>query len=588
MKHTKIFLYGNTGYINSAFIKRAFKKDSVLILGKTDTLSNIGLGVTVLPYSGERKEVISVFDSYEFDQIVYFSEYLSYKHEVMGEVERLKLFLDCCKKQQGAKFLYITGPQIENGIYDNRVIQKTIRKMLIEYIEVYNVDIKILTLPFLYSLNYKQDYFYKLFENFISGVNYTIYERKDHIIPCISMEDLSELVYKIFDSWNLNYRFYSAQDEFQVTLEQIVVESQKCMPNIDITYGKNKFDIVIPKSDINLRTELGWFMHYSILSEIETICSEQLKSTTIHRQNKKKKRFFSSTGFIALRKPVEIIILFFLVEIVEKYTNSSAQFANLDLRLVFVALVSTYYGAGAGIFGALLAAFGFILAYILDSNNWHTLFYNVESWMPVVIYLFVGAICGYFQMRKNDDLELVRVERDKLKDKFTFTQQLYSDIVLDKKMMKNEITGMRDGMGRIVTIVEKLEASTCKDIQKCACNILNEWFETDNARIYLLDKDNKGGWKTVEGGIRFSDYPILEREILKYGFWANQNGLHNYPIYASMIRISKEISAVIWISMVDPEHITLYDINGLKMLTRLIESAMVKKYFEEIMGMEKS
>lgn len=585
MKHTKVLLYGNTGYIDRAFLKKTFRDTNVLIMGETNISHGLLTGVTILPFSGDSKEVYEVFDSYEFDQIIYFSEYLSYKNEVFGEVERLKTILELCRKQDKVKLLYIDGPFVDSGMYENDVIQRSIYNLIDEYAGVYGVDVKLLYIPYMYSLSYKKDYIHRMTESLVQLEMFNVHEHKDHIVPFISLDDLSNLLGKILDSWTPGKCVMSVEDQFKVKISELVDVMSGSNQGIKINYGEVRFSTLLPKSEVDIRDRYGWFPKYSILSEYDTLFKEYTKVDVFSKKLPSKVKKKIDAPIQSIRKFLEVFGIFLLVEAVEQYTNAGGQYQSLDLRLVFVAIISIQYGAAYGIFSSLLVSLGFIFEYLITGNNWHTLFYNLDSWMPIIIYLFVGSICGYFQMRKHDDMELLQYEKTKLENKYNFTRKLYSDIIVDKKMMKNEITGMRDGMGRISQIMERLHKCEFLEMSEAAMDVLNEWFETDSVEIYLFKKNHNNHYIHEKGGVELSHFPLVETEVFRHGIFANSRAIADYPIYASLLNISKNLYGLIWIRHVDPEHISLYDRNSLQMLSKLIEAMMAKKYFD---FMEKS
>lgn len=583
MKHTKVLLYGNIGYVDQDFLKHAFHDVNVLILGETQVQQAFFSGVTILPFSGASKELYEVFDSYEFDQIVYFSEYLSYKNEVYGEVERLKSILEHCRKQENVKLLYIDGPFVDNGMYENTVIQRSIYNLIEEYSSIYDVDVKLLYTPYLYSLYYKRDYIHRMTESLIQMEQFEIFEHEDHIVPFIGMEDLADLVYKILDSWKTEKsgrHVLSVEDYFKVRMQDLVELMRNPNKKIKIEYGKDSFSILLPQSGVDIRKEYGWFQKYSILTEYSNLYNEYTKVDVFSKKVLKRSHTNQKSPIVFFRNFIEVFVLFIFVELLEFFTNAGSQFDALDFRLVLVAIVSIQYGAGLGVLASILVSIGFVFEYLIHGYNWHTLFYNLDSWMPIVIYLFVGSICGYFQMRKHDDYELLLHEKNKLEDKYNFTKQLYSDIILDKKVMKNEITAVRDGMGKIAAVMERLSKSKFSDIHESAKEIISEWFESGSVALFYFRKKKDGHYLFESTGIALADFPMMEHDLFQKGIFANTKAIADYPIYASLIHISKDLYALIRIEQVAPEHITLYDQNALVMLTKIIEAMMTKKYVQ--------
>ncbi|MDB8661632.1 hypothetical protein PNU94_08010 [Streptococcus anginosus] len=81
----KILLFGNTGYVTKEFIQTAFSKDTVYLLGETHLKSSKKLKLTVFPKTKEAI-LVEVLRTYQFDQILYLSNLLTYKNQRVGEL----------------------------------------------------------------------------------------------------------------------------------------------------------------------------------------------------------------------------------------------------------------------------------------------------------------------------------------------------------------------------------------------------------------------------------------------------------------------------------------------------------------------
>ena len=67
----KTLLIGNIGYITKTFLNEAFPNHQLFLLGDTNLKSSQQMGITVFTNDISLEE--SIFESYEFDQMIYFS-----------------------------------------------------------------------------------------------------------------------------------------------------------------------------------------------------------------------------------------------------------------------------------------------------------------------------------------------------------------------------------------------------------------------------------------------------------------------------------------------------------------------------------
>lgn len=84
-------------------------------------------------------------------------------------------------------------------------------------------------------------------------------------------------------------------------------------------------------------------------------------------------------------------------------TQGQLQFQLIDLRLLFVVLISTVLGMGYGLFSAVLAIIGLTISQIcleLAGNCFYTI---QDRWVAFIAYIFIAVVCGFVEMKKKDD-----------------------------------------------------------------------------------------------------------------------------------------------------------------------------------------
>ena len=111
----KLLVTGNIGYITTEFIKEAFPECQILLLGETALKSDRRKGISVHPMPHAEKEFEDIFKTYEFEGVIYFSNYLTFHGKKDGELETLRKVLHYYKGNTNSRLLYITGPE---GLYE--------------------------------------------------------------------------------------------------------------------------------------------------------------------------------------------------------------------------------------------------------------------------------------------------------------------------------------------------------------------------------------------------------------------------------------------------------------------------------------
>ena len=107
----EVLLAGNTGYVTETFIEESFPECDVVVLGNEMLKSNRKKNILSRPFIKDEKELKEIFETYEFERIVYFSNYLTMHGRMTGELEQLRQILQLCKKNKEIRMLYLTGQE---------------------------------------------------------------------------------------------------------------------------------------------------------------------------------------------------------------------------------------------------------------------------------------------------------------------------------------------------------------------------------------------------------------------------------------------------------------------------------------------
>ena len=98
----RVLLVGNTGYITERFMGRGISGVSGADpRGCTGADGTGKKGIVHRPFPEEEAELGDLFLTYEFEEVVYFSNYLTFHGSTEGEAEKLRRVLQYCKGGPG-------------------------------------------------------------------------------------------------------------------------------------------------------------------------------------------------------------------------------------------------------------------------------------------------------------------------------------------------------------------------------------------------------------------------------------------------------------------------------------------------------
>ena len=582
----RTLLVGNTGYITNKFVEEAFPESLVMVMGDTNIRKNRKKNLFVRPFVKNEKELEDIFSTYDFEQIIYFSNYLTFHGETRGEAEMLRKILQLCRGKRNMRIVYLTGPE---RLYDvptgKTLLVSEMENLSREYAKLYKTTVKIIRSPYLYSEQYEKDFLNTVFREISAEQKITFQEDESQRMFFLSMQDLAELMYKIFDNWDEDEEILNIADGFDHCFKDLGDKLTELCPHLKVSYARYSIMENMLKDDKIIRYKYGWFPKISILEELPELYEHYQE-----RNNIKEGRLDSLKHIISKHKAAvraaEFAAFFILFELLNGIAGNQAQFKMIDLRLIFVVLFGSTYGINYGIAAAVAESLSLIRSFEAEGSSWYVLlFYEPSNWIPFIFYFAVGAICGYIRMKNKDNVQFIKEENNLLQEKFLFTREMYQETIEDKNLYKKQILGSKDSFGKIFDITRKLDVIQPQELYIETIRVLEDVLENKTFGLYTLNRENGYGRletasAQVQGNypnsIKLSEYSAAMEELENGNVWANREFLEKYPMYMAGVRKNGELVMLICIQQASREQMSLYFLNLFKILSGLVETSLLR------------
>ena len=483
----EILLTGNTCFVTPAWVEMAFPEDHVLITCARGQPHPPRIRTITLD---SKERIGQLVDSYEFDRIVYFSEYLTPHSEQEGELDRLRRVLQA-NRERPSQLLYLAGPEaVLTPFIGKSVLAQAAEALCRHYAETSRVQIKVLHLPYLYGTDCTGAPvgIAQLLTRPKSG---ELHFEEQALAPvaALCMEDLSELVLRVFDNWTPEWESLTAPVVFHWNYEQLGEAWKALCPGLTVTYGS---DLIreYPPDDGQLRRAYGWFPRYDLLDDLPRFFRQE-------KQPRRKKWPERLSGFAARHRllvPVlELLGAWGVSELLVRMTSTQAQFRVVDFRLAFIVLIADVYGLNAGVAAAFLASLSLAAGYWAEGASPLLLFYEPSNWLAFLVYFVVGAVCGYVQLRSAEDLRFAEEEQKLLEERLRFVRQLYQDTLEDKRSFRRQILSRRDSFGKVYAVTKALDAAPAQELPRKIVEVLEDVLENHSAAVYRVDARRQRG-----------------------------------------------------------------------------------------------
>ena len=589
----EVLVVGNTAYVDDDFCTKAFPGDHVQVVAADDARRDESS-----PHASWKELLQHLDQAYEFDRVVYLSNYLTPHTDTVGDIELLRSVFRACMGRR-VQLLYVAGPAAAEDAVDatgqtgKGIIARAANDLCRHYAAREGIQTKILRAPFLYTASaaLEDPFLAPLFDACSTG-SVALQGAEDAAFPLLCAEELAVLVRRIFDSWDATFETLDVADSFNHTAGDVGEALKALFPGLSVAYGESA-GYTLPTSDV-VRVRYGWFQRYDLLRDLSTI-----QARWDAGRARKVNPLRAAIDRIQMRtlpiKCLETGAAWVLFEVLEHLFFQSAQLNVLDYRLLYVVLIGTLYGLDFGLIAALLASLGLALSYFaLYGYTFQGLFYEPSNWLPFIAYFVVGAVCGYVQLRNSEAIKAERDENELVRNRNTFLTRLYHDAIEDKRAYKRQIVGRHDSFGKIFAVTQELDVLNPRDIYRKCCELLGEILENDSVTIYHVSGGTFARLVAASPAIS-SDAPRSRSlddlaPVLKganSGLWVNRELTPGLPMFGYVIERDGAPAVLIFVRHVAESQMTLYYQNLFRILCGLVESALGRAFDYEAVAQDK-
>ncbi|MBQ7288276.1 MAG: HD domain-containing protein [Clostridia bacterium] len=581
----RVLCIGNTEYLTKQFIEDAFPNSKVTVVGNTV----LGSADKLKLFRIKKPSIKAIFETYDFDVVVYFSGDLTYHTTEKNDAEELREVLEFSKEaNKDIRILYLSSLDSSFEKTTDRSILCSAKEKLCEfYAKSYSLDIKTVQIPYLYSGVYNKDFLYKVFEKVHNKKTVVLDEKPSSKMHFISLLDLSKLISRIIDNWKCQSGILSVGDDFNVDFSDFCkrVEEINTAAKFDFT-GTTESGI-IKLNNRGLRNEYGWFARISILEDLEEeyekyLISKHEKTLTLWQKIKKWIEDHS-----LLVKIAELILLFLVTELLLYFTDSAVIFSIVDFRMAYIVIMATVHGLNFGMSAAALSSISWLVAKVSSGASLLTIFYEPTNWLAFVFFFLIGALCGYIKLRKDDIIRFVGEQNKLLEDKLIFTREIYEDTYKEKRDLKKQIIGSKDSFGKIFDITRKLDTVEPQRLYLRIMETFEEILENKNITVYSVNKQSTFGRlevasrdiiDTVPRSISTETYKEVIEKISTGEIFRNTDLSGEYPMYAAGVYRGDELVLLIFLWRADIEQRSLYYVNLFKILRDLVQMSLLRAF----------
>ena len=585
-------LCGNVSCFNEEHLKMIFGEQHVVLMARDlETRRSGHIRWFQSPLMGDhfRRQ----FFMYDFRTVIYVSRALNFGQSSEAELMELRHVLELCRQGQTERFIFVTTNQVREDVPTAAsIFQKTAEDLCHAYTRSNQIRLKIIRSPYFISGTNPQDWLYQTFMALQEKktAHWTIPVHPEERACFIDIEDLSRFLYRLLDHWMEEPAELELEAYGQASFQYLAERLQGYFPDTIVQCESDEPIRHIPSAALpeeNIARQFyGWYAMKDCVAELDSYLQAYRAQTAETKSWKDRIR-----DYVILKNRVliglELVLGAVLVEVLNRLAGSSAQFRMIDIRLLFVVMMSSTYGTGIGLLSALMEILSLSVAFYREGRNWVQLFYDPGNWLPFILLLLVSAVCGYLCERNRDTEQALRDEAEKNGDELKFVRGLYQEMQDSKNEYKRNLIESRDGFGRIFEVVERLSHTIPEKIFSEAILAMEEVLDNHSIAIYsVAQKDARfarlevcspgitGLARSIELDAWQALLPTLDREEV----WVNRKMESGYPMLLTGVRRNGHYALLIMIHHAEYHQMNSYYINLIRILRRLTEQFLTRAY----------
>lgn len=597
-----ILITGKAELFTQESIEKLAEHYKVIIAGEYSAHVDRSKDIHIFHVTPAEERFRQLFDAYSISAVWYVSGYCDGGEGSFGEAQMLEQTMLECQSARVDKVILLSTVESRNYLKQYGQSEEVIKKKYPTvrafgaaqteeigryFAEKNQIKTIILWLPYLADRINEKNFLANVFKNMYEKEKVFFPYHKEDRVDFLSLEDLLVLLIQITEETEDESGSYYAASGYQYQYADLEVILKLYAPDLQVIYENHPNTTSDwPEYPVTLRKKYGFVPMDNVMEDMGFYYRTYVNGVYKGRKGILEKALnLSQKAGKGLFQYFELLIVFFAAELISHYTSDSVYFRFVDVRLFFIMIMGTIHGTRLGLMAALLESLVLVRQYAGMGMNGTLLFYNIENWIPFVIYLMAGSITGYIKNKNTEELTFSRKEYNLLRNKYIFLNDVYHGAIKNKGEYKKQILGFKDSFGKIFDAVQRLDSELPQSIFLEGLRVMEDILENHTIAIYTLDSRQRFGRLAVcsnslltrlTKSIRIEEHPDMYQKVSKGGVWKNTELKEEEPMYACGVFKEGSMVLLITIQEVSAQQYGVHYMNILQILCGLVQTSFLR------------
>lgn len=259
---------------------------------------------------------------------------------------------------------------------------------------------------------------------------------------------------------------------------------------------------------------------------------------------------------------------------------------TVDFWLIYILLTGLLFSKMQAAIASVLSIGVQMFAEISNGRDFTSLFVDDSIIATFTIYLVTGFAVGYVVDKRRIALQFAEDELDSSLYKYEFLNTIYQDTRLVKENLQAQILHTEDSVGKIYSVVKKLENLEPEEVFHSAIEVLQDLLKSDKFSIYLTSPEGNYLRLTAKSNVHDFEIassvqaqePLYREAIESKEIQFNWSFSENSPMIVAPITHDNQVIAIVAGYDLPFEKLTLHYQNLIEVTMRLISSSLSRAY----------
>ena len=563
-------------YANNLFgitLMKRLTKEGNNIICADKTLAEINKKIATHSYNLDYSDSVDeIFRIHNLEGVIFIGDTLIDGSVPHSNGEFLEKALDLCEKYKVKQFLYVTQTAYEAN--EHFVMRCRVDKYLCQEYALHNkTAVKVLEFDNVFAAEMECGVVLRMLKTIeLSGEC-----PDDNAYNLFYLDDAVDVVCRV-------WKGAGSETEYLVKNPQGFVNGKELYACLTSLFQNSNGVLTLRTSEAgkDFLADISWKPKYALQEQLPKVVqwfSERNKPTAIRTSISLKDKFvpyLENIGFFALI----VLISFYMQD-----GSTVNQYTGVDFAYVYIIAIGLLYGKSQSAISSFLSCGLLCYKYVYHGADWIGILYQVQPMVHMATYLFLGTMVGYITDNKNKTLSEVRMQLRHMQDRFNFLYRNYVNISGIKDVFYKQILNTSDSMGKIYSVMTKMESVRREELYCAACEVVAEFLDVESVGIYTMGRSpyylrlraRQGEATTnLPKSLKVEALPYLQTILSKHTVFQNKDLQEGLPDMAVPVLFDDKVIAVIQVYDVPFERFSLQSEIMLKVVSLLIASAIRK------------